>query len=444
MVNLLPSSPLAPPSIEMWGAVDGTRNRIGDEYYDQLERSGHDRREADLDLFASLGLRTLRYPCLWERIAPEGPRWADWTWPDARLGRLQALGIRPIVGFVQGGSGPTDLSPLDPGFPTRLAAFARAFAERYPWVDAYTPIDAPMLTARRCGLEGHWYPHGRDDRTFARAMMVQCRATALVMRAVREINPHAKLVQTEYVGHTRGTPALAHRVDFENDRRWLTFDLLAGRVVPGHPMYGYLVRARVGPAELNRFVDRPCPPDLVGLTYDVAAERFLDDRVDLYPAAARTEAGGREYADVEAVRACPEGLRGAARLLGEASQRYGAPLALAGTHLASTPDERLRWLVHVWREARAARARGADVRAVTAGALLGVHGRAPLFADDGHYEPGAFTAIKGEPRPTIVTEGIAALAAGFEPEHRVLARPGWWQRPERLCYRPAAPPPFEP
>jgi dTDP-4-dehydrorhamnose reductase len=290
--NSPPSSPLVPPAIELWGGIECTRNRVGDAYFDQLERSGHDRREADLDRFASLGLRTLRYPMPWERIAPEGPRWADWSWPDARLDRLQKLGVRPVVGFLHGGSGPPDLSPLDPAFPTRLAAYARAFAERYPWVDSYTPIDAPLRTALRCGLEGHWYPHGHDERTFARAIMVQCRAIALAMRAVREVNPHARLVQTECVGHTRSTPGLAQQADFENERRWLTFDLLAGRVTPGHLLYGYLVRAKVNPAELSRFAEKPCRPDLFGLNYGVASERFLDARTDLYPLELRANAEG--------------------------------------------------------------------------------------------------------------------------------------------------------
>jgi dTDP-4-dehydrorhamnose reductase len=439
MENFSSQAPFALPPVELWGSLECTRNRVGDEYFDQLDRSGHAHRDADLDAFAALGLRTLRYPMPWERIAPEGPRWADWSWPNARLGRLQAIGIRPVVGFLHGGSGPPDLSPLDSTFPTRLAGYARAFAERYPWVESYAPIDAPMRTALRCGLEGRWYPHRRDERSFARAMMVQCRAIALTMRAVREVTPHARLVQTEWVGHTRSTPALAPRAEFENERRWLTFDLLAGRLKPGHPLYGYLVRAKVNPAELARFAEKPCPPDLFGLNYEVTGERFLDERGSLYPTELRADVEGLAHADVGAVHACAEGLRGPARLLGEAHRRYGAPVAITDTRLASTPDERMRWLVHVWREARFARLRGVDVRAVTAGALLGVHGRAPLFADDAHYEPGAFMLSKGEPRPTIVTEAVQALAAGYEPEHRVLGRPGWWQRPARLRYAPFEP-----
>ena len=36
------------------------------------------------------------------------------------------------------------------------------------------------------------------------------------------------------------TEPLQYQADHENERRWLTFDLLAGRVVPGHPFYKWL------------------------------------------------------------------------------------------------------------------------------------------------------------------------------------------------------------
>ncbi len=432
------SSPPPPPAspLELWGGVECAITRAGDAWFDQLERTGHDRRDGDLERFAGLGLRTLRYPVLWERVAPRGLRLADWSWADRRLGRLRELGIEPVVGLLHRGGGPGDTSLVDPSFPTRFAAYARAFAERYPWVEAYAPIDSPLLTARRSGLEGRWHPHGRDPTTFARALLNQCRAVALAMAAVRRVNPKARLVQTEVVGHVRSTPALAARADFENEYRWLTFDLLAGRVVPGHPIYAHLVRARASPAELDRFTHRPCPPDLFGLNYQAAGERYFDERAERYPASCHAGGGGRPpYADVEAVRVCAEGLLGPSFVLREASRRYGGPLALTEVYLAGTPDERMRWLVHAWREARFARGRGADVRAVTAWALLGAYAPdARPDAEGARYEPGAFAVVDDEPRPGIVTEAVRALAAGREPEHRVLGRPGWWQRPDRLRY----------
>src|SRR5215210_7590274 len=111
--------------LELWAGVECTVNRVGDEFYDQLERNGHARRIADLDLFAALGVRALRYPVLWERTAPEGAdslARADWSWPDARLTRLRELNIRPIVGLLHHGSGPRHTSLVAPDFPIQLAA----------------------------------------------------------------------------------------------------------------------------------------------------------------------------------------------------------------------------------------------------------------------------------------------------------------------------------
>jgi dTDP-4-dehydrorhamnose reductase len=112
---------------------------VGDQYFDQLERNGHASRIDDLDLFAELGVRAIRYPVLWERTAPNGEMSADWSWADERLERLRELGIRPIVGLVHHGSGPRHTSLIDPAFPEELAKFARAVAERYPWVEITHP-----------------------------------------------------------------------------------------------------------------------------------------------------------------------------------------------------------------------------------------------------------------------------------------------------------------
>src|SRR4051794_1092143 len=100
------TDPGSRPPLEMWAGVECSVTRVGDRYYDQMEQNGHARRPEDLELFAALGVPTLRYPVLWERVAPEGPGQADWRWADERLARLRALGIRPVVGLVHHGSGP--------------------------------------------------------------------------------------------------------------------------------------------------------------------------------------------------------------------------------------------------------------------------------------------------------------------------------------------------
>jgi dTDP-4-dehydrorhamnose reductase len=426
-----------PSPLELWAGVECTVNRVGDCFFDQLELNGHAQRSGDLDLFAELGVRRLRYPVLWERTAPDGLESANWSWADERLGRLRALQVTPIVGLVHHGSGPRSTSLIDPDFPDKVAAYARALAERFPWVEHYTPINEPLTTARFSGLYGHWYPHGSDDFTFARALLNQCRAVVLAMRAIREINPAAQLIQTEDLGKTFSTRALAYQADFENERRWLTFDLLTGSLTRGRLMWWYLRSIGIKDAELDWFTDNPCPPDIIGVNHYLTSERFLDERLKRYPAFTHGGNGRDAYADVEAVRVCAEGTAGPRALMKEAWERYGLPLAVTEAHLGCTREEQLRWLKEVWDGAQSLRQEGGDVRAVTAWSLLGAYDwNSLLTRAAGHYEPGVFDLRAPQPRPTALARLIRDLASGRDPEMAVLDSPGWWRRLKRLCYPP--------
>lgn len=432
---MLDESPL--PPLELWAGVECTVNRVGDAYFDQLERTGHATRLDDLDRFAALGIRALRYPLLWERIAPHGLAHADWRWADERLGRLRALGIRPIVGLCHHGSGPASTHLLDPAFADELARFAGAVAERYPWLDEYTPINEPLTTARFSGLYGHWYPHGRDMLTCVRALLNECFGIARAMRAIREINPTARLVQTEDLGRTFGTPPLNDQVMFENERRWLAFDLLCGRVDREHWLWGFLMRIGVREEELAPLSEAPCPPDVLGINHYLTSERFLDDRLDRYPPHTHGGNGRQTYADIEAVRVLAGGPAGPGELLREAWDRYRLPIAVTEVHLGCTREEQLRWLRDAWNAAHKARADGVDVRAVTAWSLLGAYDwHCLLTRCEDRYEPGVFDLRAPAPRPTALASLLPELAAGREPSHPVLATPGWWARPARLAYPP--------
>jgi len=425
------------PPLELWAGVECTVNRVGDEYFDQLERNGHAHRPNDLDSFADLGVRAMRYPVLWERTAPDGLEHADWSWADERLGRIRELGIRPIIGLVHHGSGPRHTSLVAPTFAEELALFAQAVAERYPWVTDYTPVNEPLTTARFSGLYGHWYPHGRDGQTFARALLTQCRAIVLSMRAIRKVNPTAQLVQTEDLGKVYSTALLGYQAEFENERRWLSFDLLCGRVNRDHPMWGHLCSLGVGEAELDLFLNEPCPPDIIGINHYVTSDRFLDQRLERYPTFSHGGNGRHKYADVEAVRVCAEGSAGARTLITEASDRYGGAIAVTEVHLGSTREEQLRWLKEVWDAAILLRSEGIDVRAVTAWSLLGAYDWNSLVTRaDGYYEPGVFDLRAPQPRPTALAQMLRNLAAGREHNHPVLDAPGWWRRPNRLLYPP--------
>ena len=427
------------PPLALWVGPEATLNRVGDRYVDQLERTGFARRLSDIDRLASIGATHVRFPLLWERTAPrEGVD--RWEWSDARLARLRALGLTPIAGLLHHGSGPRYTDLLDPQFAEKLAAFARRAAERYPWIGAWTPVNEPVTTARFSGLYGHWYPHRRDDASFVRALLNQMRGVVLAMRAVREIIPDARLVQTDDVGFVQSTLPLRYQAAFENSRRWLGFDLLTGRVDSDHPLWGYLLWSGASEDELMAFAEDPLPPDIIGINCYVTSERFLDHRLDCYAPHLHGGNGFDAYVDVEAVRVVGEGIGGFAARIAETHARFGLPIAITEAHLACTREEQLRWLSDAWNAATSARERNIDVRAVTAWAAFGATDWNSLVTTPaGHYEPGLWDARAPRPRPTA----LLALARSLGKENRAtpdaaihptLPSPGWWERNVRLAH----------
>jgi len=430
----------APTALEMWGGIECTVNRVRDAYFSQLDRNGHAERDCDLERFAALGLRALRYPVLWETTAPDGPESADWSWVDRRLPALRRLRIAPIVGLVHHGSGPRHTHLLCPRFAEGLAQFAGAVAERFPWVEQWTPVNEPLTTARFSALYGLWYPHARDDRSFVAALLNQCRATVLSMQAIRRINPAARLVQTDDISRTYGTEAMKGVVDFYNERRWLAWDLLCGRVGRDHPLWGYLLESGADAGDLLWFADHPCRPDIIGANYYVTSERWLDHRVERYPGRARGGPSDAEFVDIESVRVLAMPAPAIASLLQETWQRYGIPVAVTEAHIDAGREDQLRWLLEIWRAAQSARDGGADVRAVTAWSLLGSFDWNCLLGEcRGYYEPGPFDVRAPAPRATALAALIAELAAGKSASHPVLHGDGWWRRADRFIGKPIVP-----
>ncbi|HEV2082520.1 MAG TPA: hypothetical protein VGR32_08695 [Brevundimonas sp.] len=416
---------------ELWGGHECTVVRVGDRWLDQSRLSGHHDRIEDLDRFAELGLKALRYPLLWERTEIEPGHW-DWAWADARLTHIRQLGMRPIAGLIHHGSGPAWTNLLDPGFAPGLARHAAETAARYPWIEDWTPVNEPLTTARFSALYGHWYPHARDEPSFWTALLNQIDGVRLAMREIRAVNPRARLIQTEDFGRTWSTEPCADQARFENDRRLMTWDLLTGRVTPGHPLWLRLERLGFG-ARLDAIAESPCPPDVLGLNHYVTSDRFLDHRVDRYPEQVRGGNDRLAYADVEAVRVMSDYGPGWRRSFDRLGRRYRLPIAVTECHLGCSVDEQMRWLADCWQAATAARESGVDVRAVTVWALLGSHDWDSLLTRwAGAYEPGAFDVSLGRPLATDLAGCVARLARG---DVTADAAAAWWERPDRLVHR---------
>lgn len=420
--------------IELWAGPECTVNRVGDQFVDQFQRCGHDHRLEDIDRFADLGIRAIRYPILWERIAPDRPDQCNWDWIDPRLERLRERGVRVIAGLVHHGSGPAYTHLLDDeGFAAGLADHALRAATRYPWITDWTPVNEPVTTARFSALYGHWYPHQRDEAAFWRALLNQIDGIRLAMAAIRTVNPAARLIQTDDLGRTFATTPIRGQAAFDNVRRWAGWDLLCGRLTPQHPLWHHI--AGLGfQSRLEAIAASPCPPDLIGVNHYLTSDRFLDHRLDRYPPRSHGGNGRQPYADVEAIRVLepgPPGLEGALR---EAWDRYGIPVAATEVHNGCTREEQMRWMAEAWDTARRLRGDGVDVRAVTIWSLLGSSGWNTLLTRPGIYEPGVFDVSSGTVRATALAKLMRGLPVDAERPPAALSA-GWWRLPARLEYQ---------
>jgi dTDP-4-dehydrorhamnose reductase len=422
-------------NIEVWGGMECTINRVKNEYFDQLEHSGHWSRNTDIQLFAGLGLKKMRYPVIWEHLKPIKNKPIDWSKVESELLELRSYKIDIIAGLVHHGSGPKYVEMSSDSFAEGLAAYAGEVAAKFPWITYYTPINEPLTTARFCGLYGLWYPHKKSDAHFCRILVNECKATVMAMEAIRVVNPSAKLVQTDDLGKVHCSLGLAYQAEFENQRRWLAYDLLCGMVDNQHLLWHYLIDSGITADELNYFKAHPCPPDIVGINYYLTSERYLDENKDIYPPHTHGTNGKQTYADVEAVRvgsACPCGLL---HLATEAWQRYAIPIAVTEVHLHCTREEQMRWLKYVCDVANSLQNNNIPIVAITPWALLGSFGWDKLLTTRrGTYEPGVFDCGGGYPRPTILAAMIKAYSKNQLFSHPVLTIGGWWQRACRVTY----------
>lgn len=415
-------------SIPIWGGVECTVNRIGNHYSNQLTRNGHFFRHNDFELIARLGIKTLRYPIIWELVAPRGLPTADWSWVDERMAIMKRLEITPIAGLLHHGSGPAFTSLLDPDFAEKFTAYAVAVAQRYPWLEFFTPVNEPLTTARFSCLYGHWYPHARHMYAFARALVNQMKATVMAMREIRRIIPNAKLIQTEDLGKCHGTAKLHYQCHVENERRWASLDLLTGKAGTNEFINKFFKKYDSIRNDLEFFTENVCAPDLVGINHYITSERYLDHRMERHPKWSWGSNGLDHYADVDVVRADVHARAGHHVLLKEVSERYQLPIALTEVHMGATRDEQLRWFKEAYDAAVRLRNEGTDIRAVTAWSMFGAYDWDSLLTRrNNHYEAGVFDVSSGVPRPTALAHLITKLINGETPHQHVLSSDGWWK-----------------
>jgi dTDP-4-dehydrorhamnose reductase len=205
-------------------------------------------------------------------------------------------------------------------------------------------------------------------------------------------------------------------------------------------MWNFLLEFSITEAELEGFIECPCPPDLLGVNHYLTSDRFLDHKVERYPPDQRARAGNWRFVDTEAVRACADCPVGFTGVLRDVWNRYSIPIAMTEVHLGCTREEQMRWFAEALESAQDLRCEGVDLRAVTAWSWLGAFNWNVLVRRDaGHYETGVFDIRSPKPRPTALARLIRTAAACEQLRHPLLDSPGWWSRAERLTDPEATP-----
>ncbi len=228
--------------------VGGKRQRV-----DELESTGHYARwQEDFGLVQELGIEFLRWGPPLYRVHT-GPGQYDWSLVDEPLADLFMRGITPIVDLCHFGVPDWAGDFQNPDWPVHFAEYARAFAERYPDVQFYTPVNEIFIAATFSAQYGWWNECLASDRAFVTALKHLCKANVLAMQAILEVQPEATFIQSESSEYFHPEdPSCRARADFLNEKRFLSLDLSYGHPV-SVPMYKYLLENGMTDAEYNWF-----------------------------------------------------------------------------------------------------------------------------------------------------------------------------------------------
>lgn len=216
---------------------DGKRKRV-----DEMEKTGHyGNWEKDFGLLKILDIDYLRYgPPYYSTHT--GPGKYDWDFADLTFARLRELNITPIVDLCHFGVPDWMENFQNPDFPELFAAYAGAFATRFPHIRYYTPINEIYITATFSALYGWWNEKLSSEQSFVTALKHCCKANVLAMHEILKIQPHAVFVQSESSEFCHPSNPTAQKLaNFLNEKRFLSLDLTYGYPLSA-TMYRYLLR----------------------------------------------------------------------------------------------------------------------------------------------------------------------------------------------------------
>lgn len=294
---------------------------------DEYELTEHYQRwEDDIRIAAESGASAIRYGIPWYRVNP-GPDVWDWDWIDPVIDRILSVGLSPIVDLMHYGC------PLwlerefdNDDYPEAVAAYGAAVASRYgDRVNLWTPMNEPLLTAIFCGLEGRWPPGLTHDKGFVRLVGQLAKGIVKTQQAIGEIARDPVFVHVEATFRYSGVAANSEQLRILEERNWLFYDLLLGRVDTDHALWTYLADSGFTDEQAAFHQNHPAPPDIMGINY----YPHLTTRALTPDGTSRYDWGGTE------------GFEELARAF---FGRYGLPLFWTESSVAGTVQARLEWL----------------------------------------------------------------------------------------------------
>lgn len=238
--------------------VDGGRTRV-----DEMEKCGHYQHwQLDFQRVSELGIRFLRYGPQLHRTFLDRNRF-DWSFPDAAFADLKMRRITPIVDLCHFGVPDWIGNFQNAEFPGLFAGYARAFAQRYPHVRLYTPVNEMMICALFSARLGWWNEQLADDRSFVTALKHLVKANILATHEILAVQPDAVFIQSESSEYYHALhPDMLDKASFLNERRYLSLDLNFGKDLSAR-MYQFLLDNGMTKDEYRFFMEQSLPSHCV-------------------------------------------------------------------------------------------------------------------------------------------------------------------------------------
>jgi beta-glucosidase/6-phospho-beta-glucosidase/beta-galactosidase len=230
--------------------IDGGRTRV-----DEMGSCGHYQRwKEDFALVQEMGIGYLRFG------PPIHKTWLgldkyDWEFADLAFAELKRRNIVPIVDLCHFGVPDWIGNFQNPDFSERFCQYALAFAERFPWVQLYTPVNEMYICATFSARYGWWNEQLSSDLAFVTALKHIVKANVLAMQAILKVRPDAIFVQSESSEYFHAdSPAAIRPAEVMNSQRFLSLDLNYGRRVDSE-MYEYLLDNGMTREEYHFFLE---------------------------------------------------------------------------------------------------------------------------------------------------------------------------------------------